>query len=191
MRSIRSLGIATLNDIADVHRLKSTTHDLARRIKLLIEQGKIIECEVEGWQQQAFRDPQATPSRASSRTVMLSPFDSLVWFRERLERIFGMNYRIEAYTPAPKRQFGYFAMPVLHGGELVARVDPGREGKGPHATMIAKTVTFEGKPTESSIVGTAQAIRNSSRWVNAHSIRVENVIPQSATKPLQKALDNL
>ena len=69
---------------------------------------------------------------------MLSPFDSLIWYRERLERLFGLRHRLEAYTPKEKRLYGYFAMPVLDGTRMVGLVDPGRRGE----VLVAKQVTL-------------------------------------------------
>ena len=89
----------------------------------------------------------------------------------------GMPHRIEAYTPAAKRVHGYFAMPVLHGGRLVARVDPARE-KG---ALVAKRVTFEttrtGAPVSGAIEGTARALREAATWVGAESVSIEQVVP--------------
>jgi uncharacterized protein YcaQ len=118
---------------------------------------------------------------------MLSPFDSLVWHRPRTERIFGMTHRLEAYTPAHKRVHGYFAMPVLHQGALVARVDPKRDGR----TLTAKKITFEdgalkrdGTVKPSAIAGTAMALREAASWVGAEAIAVTQTVPSSAAPAL-------
>ena len=70
--------------------------------------------------------------------MLLSPFDSLLWYRERVERLFGLRHRLEAYTPKAKRIYGYFAMPVLDGTRIVGLVDPGRRGE----VLVAKQVTL-------------------------------------------------
>ena len=158
-----SVGVGTASDIADIHRL-GVTQALAH-----IDDTDLVEVSVRGWDQRAW----------ASREALLSPFDSLVWNRDRMERIFGMPHRIEAYTPAAKRVHGYFAMPVLHGGRLVARVDPARE-KG---ALIAKRVTLEttrsGAPVTGAIEGTARALREAAAWVGADSVSIEQVIPAS------------
>lgn len=184
----RSVGVGTLGDIADIHRLK------VGNVKAHIADTELVEVSVRGWGDRAWASPAALEwlsvgSRARSRTTLLSPFDSLIWHRGRMERLFGMEHRIEAYTPAAKRVHGYFAMPVLHSGRLVARVDPARErlGKGRQA-LIARTVTFEGAPNEASIAGTATALKEAASWVGAEEIRVETVRPASAAKPLRTSL---
>ncbi|MFM7597270.1 MAG: winged helix-turn-helix domain-containing protein [Actinomycetota bacterium] len=182
-----SVGVGTASDIADIHRL-GITETLAH-----IGDTDLIEVSVRGWDQRAWASPQAlewlgTSSRARSRTTLLSPFDSLVWNRDRMERLFGMEHRIEAYTPAAKRVHGYFAMPVLHGGCLVGRVDPGRE-KG---TLVAKRVTLEttrgGSPVKGAVEGTAQALREAASWVGAERIRVDEAVPGPSGRSLRALL---
>jgi uncharacterized protein YcaQ len=99
-----------------------------------------------------------------------------------------MAHRLEAYTPAAKRVHGYFAMPVLHRGELVARVDPAREG----STLVAKRVTLEvargGEVPNSALVGTVGALREAATWVGSTSIRVDEVRPISAAADLIRML---
>ena len=171
-----SVGVGTASDIADIHRL-GVTQALEH-----IDDTDLVEVSVRGWDQRAWASREAldwlgTSSRERSRTTLLSPFDSLVWNRDRMERIFGMPHRIEAYTPAAKRVHGYFAMPVLHGGRLVARVDPAR-GRD---TLIAKRVTLEttrtGAPVAGAIEGTARALREAATWVGAESVSIEQVVP--------------
>lgn len=120
------LGVATAEDLIDYHRLPKRT--ARERIAELVEDGALLEVQVEGWDRAAYvpmtanaRRP-STPSR-TSRSVLLSPFDPLVWFRPRAERLFGFHYRIEIYVPKAKRQYGYFVLPFLHNDALVARLD--------------------------------------------------------------------
>ncbi len=182
-----SVGVGTAGDIADIHRLG------VNDVKAHIADTDLIEVSVAGWGQRAWASPQAlewlgTASRTRSRTTLLSPFDSLIWNRERMERVFNMPHRIEAYTPAAKRVHGYFAMPVLHGGRLVGRVDPART----RDALVAKRVTLEtgraGEPVGGALEGTARALREAAAWVGAQEVRVEDVRPRSAAAALRRSL---
>jgi uncharacterized protein YcaQ len=117
----RSLGVATVADLCDYYRLSAVTSKSV--IAELVAEGLLLPVEVDGWDKPALLHPEAaTPRRVTGR-ALLSPFDSLVWFRERTERLFDFNYRIEIYTPKPKRIYGYYVLPFLLDGHLVGRVD--------------------------------------------------------------------
>jgi uncharacterized protein YcaQ len=119
--SARWLGVGTARDIADYFRI--LVPEARPRLAELVEAGELLAVDVEGWTQPAYLHPAARiPRRVDARAV-LSPFDSLVWERDRTERIFGMRVVLEVYTPAPKRQWGYYVLPFLLGDELVGRVD--------------------------------------------------------------------
>ena len=117
----RSLGVATAKDLCDYPRIKPT-HS-RHLIDDLVEDGRLVPVDVDGWDERAFVDPAALRPRRIGACALLSPFDSLVWYRERTNRIFDFHYRIEIYTPAPKRVYGYYVLPFLLGERLVARVD--------------------------------------------------------------------
>jgi uncharacterized protein YcaQ len=122
VHAARALGLGTAKDLADYFRIKMP---VARPLLAeLVEAGRLAQVSVEGWREPAFRDPGAVAPRELPRgRALLSPFDSLVWHRERTERLFDFAYRIEIYTPAPKRTYGYYVLPFLLDGALVARVD--------------------------------------------------------------------
>jgi uncharacterized protein YcaQ len=97
--------------------------EAAPRILELIEEGDLREVSVEGWSEAAYLAPDASIPRNISSSALLSPFDPLVWFRPRAERLFGFHYRIEIYVPEHKRKWGYYVLPFLMGDKIVARVD--------------------------------------------------------------------
>ncbi|MGD2103356.1 MAG: crosslink repair DNA glycosylase YcaQ family protein, partial [Acidimicrobiia bacterium] len=121
MLAARSLGVGTAGDLADYYRIRMPA---ARPvIRRLVEAGDLTEVEVKGWDKQAYLHPEAMLPRKARGTALLSPFDSLIWFRQRVERLWDFHYRIEIYVPEPKRVHGYYVLPFLMNGDLVARVD--------------------------------------------------------------------
>jgi uncharacterized protein len=171
----RSLGVATEADLSVYH---GVPRPLVRRV---LPSSGLVEVAVEGWKQAAYADQAALlalGARARGRSVLLSPFDSLIWYRERLERLFGLRHRLEAYTPKEKRTYGYFAMPVLAGTRIVGLVDPGRQGD----TLVAKQVTLL-RPGAAPPV--ARALVEAASWVGSTSCVIERVEPATARAELE------
>jgi len=117
----RSLGVATAADLIDYHRQKGV---IARPLlKELVSTGELEQVTVSGWRDVAYMIPGTKQPRGMQVRALVSPFDSLVWCRPRIERVFDFHYRIEIYVPAPKRIYGYYVLPFVLGDKIVARVD--------------------------------------------------------------------
>ncbi len=119
--SARALGVGTLRDIADYFRLLQA--DAKAAIADLVDTGELAPVTVEGWNRPAWLHTAARIPRRVEAVAVLSPFDPIVWERERALRMFGFDYRIEIYTPAPKRVYGYYTLPLLIDDQLVGRID--------------------------------------------------------------------
>lgn len=121
LRAAGALGVATEPDLRDYFRLSPKQSKPA--VAALVAEGELEEVEVNGWSAPAYLRAGLTVPRVDRGTALLCPFDPLIFFRPRVERLFGFHYRIEIYTPEPKRQFGYYVWPFLLDGRLVGRVD--------------------------------------------------------------------
>ena len=176
----RALGVATAADLAAYHGLHN------RVVRSVLATTSLRPVRVEGWRDQAYLSEHAEEGLAPGlrgRTVMLSPFDSLLWDRARLERMFQITYRLEAYVPAPKRIVGYFAMPVLAKDRLVALVDPKRVG----TTLHARHVVIHDQRAVGHI---ASAIREAAAWVGCPDVILERVTPPAYGDALRAAIRN-
>ena len=148
----RAYGVATVADLAGYHMLKPRA--VALRVAELVEDGALLQVAVDGWAEPAYAPPDArvvAPTRA--RATLLSPFDSLIWDRGRVLRLFGFDYRIEVYVPAPQRVYGYYVLPVLVGEYLVGRLDL----KADRKASTLRVVAAHGEP-DTDVAATAAAV---------------------------------
>jgi uncharacterized protein YcaQ len=134
-RAAQACGIATINDLADYYRM--SPREAAPRVEELVESGDLSRVKVDGWKDKAFLFGGTRVPRNLECSSLLSPFDPLVWFRPRAERLFDFHYRIEIYVPASKRKWGYYVLPYLLDDRIVARVDLKADRKARQLLVLA------------------------------------------------------
>ena len=167
-RSAEALGVATANDLRDYYRLSPTEARLP--IEQLVEEGVLVPVTVRGWQQQAYLHRNARPGRRHRGAALLSPFDPLVWHRPRTERLFGFRYRLEIYTPAHRREHGYYVLPFLMDGALVARVDLKADRKAGALVVLRTHLEPEAPPeTMERLLG---ELRSMATWLGLSEVVV-------------------
>ncbi|MBA3676828.1 MAG: winged helix-turn-helix domain-containing protein [Sphingosinicella sp.] len=143
----QALGIATAGDLRDYFRLKPG--DSKPRIDELVEAGILRPVQVRGWTQPAYLHADAHSPRRATGQALLAPFDPLIWDRSRTERLFGIRYRIEIYTPAERRVHGYYVLPFLLDDRIVARVDL-KADRQAGALRVQAAYAEPGAPTEAA-----------------------------------------
>jgi len=169
LRAATALGVATEADIRDYFRLRPDQSKPA--IADLVTTGDLEPVEVDGWTAPAYlRAGQSIP-RTDRGTALLCPFDPLIFFRPRIERLFGFHYRIEIYTPAAKRQYGYYVWPLLLDGELVARVDLKAERAGGVLQVVAAFVE-PGRDSRRVAAAMAGELQTMAGWLGLGTVAV-------------------
>ena len=167
----RALGVATLGDLRDYFRLSPA--EAKDRAAELVEMGELLPMTVEGWKQPAYVHRAARWPRRVDGCALLCPFDPAVWERTRTERLFDFRYRLEIYTPAHKRQHGYYVLPFLLGDRLVARVDL----KSARATSTLHVLAAHAEPhappeTAERLLG---ALGLMARWLGLEQVAINPV----------------
>ena len=168
-QAIRAMGIATAKDLRDYFRMP--VEGAKARMAELVEDGALVPVTVKGWREGAYLDPAARWPRRVEARALLSPFDNLIWFRERTERMFGVRYRIEIYTPAEKRTHGYYVLPFLEGDALTARVDLKSDRKA--GTLIVQASHAEPWASEATPEKLAAELKLMAAWLGLERVRVE------------------
>jgi hypothetical protein len=164
-----ALGVATEPDLGDYFRLPRA--DSKARVAELAAAAELIEVEVAGWGAPAYLWPEARRPRQIQARAILSPFDSLVWFRPRAERLFGFRYRIEIYVPAPKRVHGYYVLPFLLGDALVGRVDL-KSDRQNGSLLVQAAFAEDGVDVGHVAVELAAELRLTAAWLGLQDVVV-------------------
>jgi len=208
-RSLHAMGAAPEIDLT--HYLtypRGATSARRATLRALLAEGLVTAIEVEGSKTPWLALTRDLPllARAGRRpvasegTTLLAPFDSLLWYRERVARLFGFDYRIEVYTPGPKRVHGYYALPILHHGQLVGRLDA--KTQRADRRLDVRHVHFEpwaargvaratGEPLldrDEMLSGLAETLGSLARFMGAERVTVERVTPARLRVPLARAV---
>jgi uncharacterized protein len=193
LRAASALGVATARSIADYYRMPR--REAPQRVRELAAAGELIEVDVDGWNDVAYaraEDAELLRSAADlprpTLTTLLSPFDPVVWDRSRALEMFGFDYRIECYTPAPQRRFGYYVLPVLRRGEIVARVDAKAHRREGRFEIISLHMEHSARPSDALLRDVARALRDAAAWHDTPEVHVRRVHPRSVTAALSAVL---
>jgi uncharacterized protein YcaQ len=165
----RALGVGTEMDIRDYFRLPVA--EARRAVAELVEEGALLPVAVAGWDKPAYLDRDAVRPARATPSALLSPFDPLVWFRPRTERLFGFHYRLELYTPQPKRKYGYYVLPFLHAGRLSARFDL-KAMRGEGILEVRAAYAEKGVNAPEVAASAAAELRRMSAWLGLGDVRV-------------------
>ncbi|CAN5732120.1 crosslink repair DNA glycosylase YcaQ family protein [soil metagenome] len=169
LRAVGALGVATEADIRDYFRLAAG--QVKPALARLAADGELEPVEVAGWTAPAYLRTGQTVPRSDRGTALLCPFDPLIFFRPRVERLFAFHYRIEIYTPAPKRQFGYYVWPFLLDGELVGRVDIKAE-RARDALHVVGAFTEDGRDPARVAGPLARELATMAQWLGLGEVTV-------------------
>src|SRR6185437_1972013 len=169
LRAATALGVATEADIRDYFRLSAA--QVKPAIAELVAAGDIERVDVDGWSAPAYLRAGRTVPRADRGTALLCPFDPLIFFRPRVERLFNFTYRIEIYTPAAKRRYGYYVWPFLLDGRLVARVDL-KADRGQDTLRVVGAFGEPGAPRGRVAAALAGELGSMASWLGLGGVSV-------------------
>ncbi|MDP3803151.1 winged helix-turn-helix domain-containing protein [Brevundimonas sp.] len=166
--SARAMGVATAADLRDYFRLPLA--DARDRIAELVEAGELAPVPVKGWRQPAYLAAGARSPRKVAGAALLSPFDNLVWARDRTERLFGVRVRLEIYTPAHKRAHGYYVLPFLEDEAITARVDLKSDRKA--GRLLVQAAWREPDATPETAARLGEELQRMAGWLGLEAVEV-------------------
>ena len=183
LRGVAALGVAHADWVPDTFRLPKTGN--TSRLEALANAGQLRRVTIEGLTGPAYLHPEALPAQQSEVTSLLSPFDPIVSDRKRLKELFGFDYNIECYTPAAKRRYGYFTLPILHRGALVGRLDP----KAHRASGLfeVKSLYLEDgvQPDDDLLEGLGTVLRRLAAWHGTPQVVIRHSEPAGLAEMLK------
>ncbi len=195
LRSVSCLGVATVSQISDYYRQKKMVTQAT--VQSLAEEDVLLPAEVESWKDKAYLVPADLKLIGDIQaglyqpdlTTFLSPFDNLIWDRQRVEDLFDFYYRVEMYLPAAKRRYGYYVLPILHQGQLVGRLDPKADRKT--KTLIVRAIYLEpGQSiTDELLAGISGAICEFMAFHGSETLRIEQSEPTDLSSLLLTRLE--
>ncbi|HEY1425113.1 MAG TPA: crosslink repair DNA glycosylase YcaQ family protein [Caulobacteraceae bacterium] len=169
-RAGEAMGVATIADLTDYFRLHYQA-DAKARARELVEAGALEPVSVPGWRGPAYLHAGAKLPRRVSGAALLSPFDNMIWDRDRTERVFGMRYRIGLYTPAAQREHGYYVYPFLLGERLAAQVDLKSDRKA--GALLVQAAHLEAGSAEDEVLGPLAAeLKSAAAWQGLADVRI-------------------
>jgi uncharacterized protein YcaQ len=194
LKAVRALGVVVARWVPDYFR--TPKKGVAGLLDELVEEGKLLRARIAGWDEPAYVHPDnaglaervLSGGLLPSSTSLLSPFDPVVWDRARASELFGFEYRIEVYTPAARRRYGYYSLPILHRGALVGRLD----AKAHRKRGIFEVKTLHLEPgvlvTEDLVAGLAGALHECAGWHRTPEILVRRSDPPELIGRLRAAI---
>ncbi len=195
VRSVKAMGVATAAWIPDYYRLK--VGEVVPVLQQLVAEGHLLTTSIDGIPGHAFVHPENVDLlhlamvKSPARTTLLSPFDPVVWDRRRGLELFDFFYRIECYTPAEKRQFGYFSLPILHKGALVGRLDAKAHRKDRVLEVRELHLEPSTDVTDDLVAGVGGAIRSFADWHQTPAVRIRKSKPRGFAPMLRRALKQI
>jgi uncharacterized protein YcaQ len=192
--AVRALGVTQSRWIADYFRSGRLVKD--SQLDAYVDSGELLRVAVEGWKTPGYVHPDhrelclagARGGLRATHSALLSPFDPVIWHRERAATMFDFDYRLECYVPAPKRIWGYYVLPILHRGRIVGRLDA--KAHRAEGVFEVKVLYLEDgiAATDTLIDGIAMAIQQCADWHATPVVRIARTEPRSVRRALQDAL---